>query len=52
MRDTEETKHYFKKLQARDESELDKVILTSQELFGFLDRSSLDLAYANLNTQP
>ena len=52
MRDTEETKHYFKKLQARDESELDKVILTSQELFGFLDRSSLELAYANLNTQP
>jgi len=52
MRDTEETKHYFKKLQARDESELDKVILTSQELFGFLDRSSLELAYANLNKQP
>jgi len=52
MRDTEETKHYFKQLQARDESELDKVILTSKELFGFLDRSSLELAYANLNTQP
>jgi len=52
MRDTEETKHYFKQLQARDESELDKVILTSQELFSFLDRSSLELAYANLNTQP
>jgi tagaturonate reductase len=52
MRDTEETKHYFKQLQARDESELDKVILASQKLFGFLDRSSLELAYANLNTQP
>ena len=52
MRDTEETKYYFKQLQARDESELDKVILASQELFGFLDRSSLELAYVNLNTQP
>ena len=52
MRDTEETKHYFKQLRARDESELDKVILASQELFGFLDRSSLELAYANLDTQP
>ncbi len=52
MRDTEETKHYFKQLQDRDESELDKVILASQELFGFLDRSSLELAYANLDTQP
>ena len=52
MRDTEETKNYFKQLQARDESELDKVILASQELFGFLDRSSLELAYANLDTQP
>jgi len=52
MRDTEETKHYFKQLQARDESELDKVILASQELFGFLDRSSLELAYVKLNTQP
>jgi len=52
MRDTEETKNYFKQLRARDESELDKVILASQELFGFLDRSSLELAYANLDTQP
>jgi tagaturonate reductase len=52
MRDTEETKHYFKQLRARDESELDKVILASQELFGFLDRSSLELAYTNLDTQP
>jgi len=52
MRDTEETKNYFKQLQARDESELDKVILASQELFGFLDRSSLELAYTNLDTQP
>jgi tagaturonate reductase len=52
MRDTEETKHYFKQLQDRDESELDKVILASQELFGFLDRSSLELAYTNLDTQP
>ena len=39
MRDTEETKHYFKQLQARDESELDKVIQASQELFGFLNIS-------------
>jgi tagaturonate reductase len=52
MRDTEETKHYFKQLRARDESELDKVILASQELFGFLDRSSLELAYTNLDSQP
>jgi tagaturonate reductase len=52
MRDTEETKHYFKQLRARDESELDKVILASQELFGFLHRSILELAYTNLDTQP
>jgi tagaturonate reductase len=52
MRDTEETKHYFKQLQDRDESELDKVIQASQELFGIEDRISLELAYVNLNTQP
>ena len=52
MRDTEETKHYFKQLQAKDESELDNVIQASQELFGIEDRISLELAYANLNTQP
>ena len=52
MRDTEETKHYFKQLQAKDESELDKVIQASQELFGIEDRISLELAYVNLNTQP
>jgi tagaturonate reductase len=52
MRDTEETKYYFKQLQAGDESELDKVIRASQELFGFMDRMSLELAYVNLNTQP
>jgi len=52
MRDTEETKHYFKQLQAKDESELDKVIQASQELFGVEDRISLELAYVNLNTQP
>jgi tagaturonate reductase len=52
MRDTEETKHYFKQLQAKDESELDKVIQASQELFGIEDRISLELTYANLNTQP
>ena len=37
MRDTEETKHYFKQLQDGDASELDKVIQASQELFGFLN---------------
>jgi tagaturonate reductase len=52
MRDTEETKYYFKQLQAKDESELDKVIQASQELFGIEDRISLELAYVNLNTQP
>jgi tagaturonate reductase len=52
MRDTEETKNNFKQLRARDKTELDNVILASQELFGFLDRSSLELAYANLDTQP
>ena len=39
MRDTEETKHYFKQLQDGDASELDKVIQASQELFGFLNIS-------------
>ena len=48
MRDSEENKQYFKQIQDRDASELDKVIRASQELFGFQDRSSLELAYASL----
>ena len=48
MRDSEENKQYFKEIQDRDASELDKIIQASQELFGFQDRSSLELAYASL----
>jgi tagaturonate reductase len=49
MRDSEENKRYFKQFQASDASELDKVILASQELFGIEDRISLELAYSKLN---
>ena len=48
MRDSEENKQYFKEIQVRDASELDKIIQASQELFGFPDRSNLELAYASL----
>jgi tagaturonate reductase len=48
MRDSEENKQYFKQIQDGDASELDNIIQASQELFGFQDRSSLELAYASL----
>ena len=52
MRDSEENKQYFKQIQVRDTSELDKVIQASQDFFGFQDRSSLELAYASLQNTP
>jgi tagaturonate reductase len=48
MKDSEENKQYFKQIQEGDESELDKIIRASQDLFGLQDRSSLELAYASL----
>ena len=50
IRDSEENKQYFKQIQDGDASELEKVICASEELFGFRDRSSLELAYAKLVT--
>ena len=50
IRDSEENKQYFKQVQDEDASELEKVIRASEELFGFRDRSSLELAYAKLVT--
>lgn len=48
MKDSEVNKQYFKQIQEGDESELDKIIRASQDLFGLQDRSSLELAYTNL----
>jgi hypothetical protein len=48
MQDTEETLTYFLNLQQAKGSELDKVMLSSKDLFDFEDQESLKLAYNKL----
>jgi len=48
MQDTEDTLSYFLKLQQAEGSELEKVMLSSKDLFDFEDQESIKMAYGNL----